>query len=66
MRKIAELAILRSEDSVNVSTSMWVKVRIMMARTYLLHKEVGKAIDVLRDICFILPPFPIERLSYAD
>jgi hypothetical protein len=45
---------------------MWAEARIMMSKMYLIDKEVGKAIDVLRDICFILPPFPIEGLSYAD
>lgn len=30
----------------------------------IFEKDVGKAIDVLRDICCIIPPLPINDLSY--
>jgi hypothetical protein len=61
MKIIAETAIEKSENS-SVPTSMWVEARMMMSKTFLLNKEIDKSIQALNDICFILPPFPIDKL----
>jgi len=39
-----------------VSTSEWVKVRITAAKTYMLEKKFNKAIHILTDLCYIIPP----------
>jgi len=38
----------------------------MRAKTYIFNDDVAKAINTLKDICYILPPFPIENLEYID
>jgi hypothetical protein len=38
-----------------VSTSEWVRVRQMAAKTYLLEKKVNKAIQILTDLCYVIP-----------
>jgi hypothetical protein len=43
---------------------MWVEARIMMSKTYLVNKEIDKAIKALNDICFILPSFPLKNMLY--
>ena len=45
-----------SNKSIQVSTSEWVRVRIMAAKTYLLEKKFNKAIHILTDLCFVIPP----------
>jgi|LauGreDrversion4_2_1035121.scaffolds.fasta_scaffold119026_2 hypothetical protein len=55
----------KSEHS-SVPTSLWVETRIMRAKTYIFNDDVAKAINTLKDICYILPPFPIENLEYID
>jgi len=32
----------------------------------IFDKEIGQAIRVLKDICYIIPPYPIEGLSYVQ
>ena len=55
----------KSEHS-SVPTSLWVETRIMRAKTYIFNNEVARAINTLKDVCYILPPFPIESLQYID
>lgn len=63
--KIATLALEASEHS-SVPTSMWVDTRIMRAKSYIFKNDIAKAISTLKDICFILSPFPVESLPYID
>jgi len=49
-----------------VPTSLWVESRIICAKQFIFDKEVGNAIQVLREIAYILPPFPVEGLSYLQ
>lgn len=55
----------KSEHS-SVPTSLWVETRIMRAKSYIFNDDVAKAINILKDICYILPPFPIENLLFID
>lgn len=32
----------------------------------IFEKQIGCAIRVLKDICYIIPPYPIEGLSYIQ
>ncbi len=59
--KVAEQAMAKSEHS-SVPTSLWVETRIMRAKTHIFNDDVASAINTLKDICYILPPFPIENL----
>ena len=55
MKKIIKKAIFQSNKCSHLSTSEWVQVRIIAAKTYLLEKQISKAIDVLTDLCYIIP-----------
>lgn len=65
MREIAEVALLKSSCT-EISTNMWVETRCMMAKSYLCVNKVRKAIDILHEICYILPPFPLTGLKYIE
>ena len=32
----------------------------------IFDKEIDQAIRVLKDICYIIPPYPIKGLSYVQ
>lgn len=64
-KTIAEKAILASE-AISVPTSLWVETRIIMSKSFIFDKEIEKAIETLKDICFLLPPFPIDDLTFID
>ncbi len=40
----------------HVSTSEWVGVRIMAARTFMLEKNFDEAIHILTYLCYVIPP----------
>jgi hypothetical protein len=65
MSRIAQTAMENSEHS-SVPTSLWVETRIMRAKTYIFNDDVANAINTLKDICYILPPFPIENLQFIE
>jgi hypothetical protein len=65
MREISTNA-LRYSDSTEVPTSLWVKARFIYSKQMMFEKEVGKAIDILKDICNIIPPYPVKGLSYVQ
>ena len=65
MRTCAENA-LQYCDATEVPTSLWVEARIIYAKQMIFDKEIGHAIRVLKDISFIIPPYPIEGLSYVQ
>mmetsp|Transcript_7731 Transcript_7731/g.9294 ORF Transcript_7731/g.9294 Transcript_7731/m.9294 type:complete len:166 (+) Transcript_7731:1400-1897(+) len=64
MRACSENA-LQYSDATEVPTSLWVEARIVYAKQMIFEKEIGHAIRVLKDICYIIPPYPIEGLSYV-
>ncbi|TNV73575.1 hypothetical protein FGO68_gene17101 [Halteria grandinella] len=50
-----------------IPTSLWVETRILRAKTYILRKDVERAISTLKDICYILTPFPtMTELPFID
>jgi hypothetical protein len=57
---------MKASESTKVPTSLWVESRIIMAKSHLFDKEIGKAIETLKDICFLLPPFPIDELPFIE
>jgi hypothetical protein len=59
-------AMTKCENTREVPTSLWVETRIIRSKTLLLGKNVEEAINVLREICYILPPFPIADLSFVN
>ena len=65
MRTVAETALYYS-DCVEVPTSLWVEARIIYAKQMVFEKDVTKAILVLRDISMIIPPLPVEGLSFKQ
>ena len=62
---VAERA-LQASEAISVPTSLWVETRIIMSKSLLVTKEVEKAIESLKDICFLLPPFPIDDLTFIE
>lgn len=62
---IAEQALELSENP-SVPTSQWVEARTIRAKSYIFSKEIQKAISTLKEICFILAPFPIDSLPFID
>jgi hypothetical protein len=38
----------------------------MRAKSYIFNDDAERAINILKDICYILPPFPIENLQFID
>lgn len=65
IQKIAQKAMEASEHS-SVPTSLWVETRILRAKSYIFKQEVEKAISNLKDICYILTPFPLDSLPFID
>jgi|LakMenEpi03Aug12_release.lakeMendotaPanAssembly.Ray.scaffolds.fasta_scaffold205612_1 hypothetical protein len=65
MHTVAESALLHSACT-EVPTSLCVDARIIYAKQMLFEKDVGSAIKILHEICYILPQLPIEGLSYVD
>lgn len=56
LKSITQQALRQSNNCAHVSTSEWVKVRIIAAKTYLFEKKFNKAIHILTDLCYIIPP----------
>jgi len=66
MREVAELALAQS-DNTEVPTSLWVEARTIYAKQMIYDRKLREAIDILRDVCFILPPMTsIKGLSFVD
>ena len=65
MRECATQALMQS-DATEVPTGLWVEARIIYAKQMIFDKEIGKAISILKDICYIIPPYPIDGLSYVQ
>jgi hypothetical protein len=63
--KMAEQAI-QASDHQSVPTSLWVEARVIRAKSQILKKEIANAISSLKDICFILAPFPLDALPFID
>ncbi len=56
LKSVAEKAFYYSNSCVHVSTSEWVGVRIMAARTFMLEKNFDEAIHILTYLCYVIPP----------
>lgn len=57
LKFITKQALIQSNRCSHVSTSEWVKVRIIAAKTYYwFEKKFNKAIHILTDLCYIIPP----------
>ena len=65
MREISETALVQS-DCTEVPTSLWVEARTIYAKQMIFEKDVGEAIAILKDICYIIPPYQIAGLSYVQ
>ena len=65
MHEISETALIQS-DCTEVPTSLWVEARTIYAKQMIFEKNVGEAISILKDICFIIPPYQIAGLSYVQ
>jgi len=61
--KLAQKA-LESSEHPSVPTSLWVETRILTAKTFIFNDNVAKAISTLKEICYILPPFPLDNLEF--
>ena len=58
---------LAQSDNTEVPTSLWVEARTIYAKQMIYEKKLQSAIDILRDICYILPPMTqIQGLSFVD
>ena len=51
-------------DCTQVPTSLWVEARVCYAKQMVMEDEPGKAYEVLKDICNIMPPMPLDDLSF--
>ena len=56
LKKITKEALLQSNSCSHVTTAEWVRVRIIAAKTYLLEKKFNKALAILTDLCYLIPP----------
>jgi hypothetical protein len=65
MHIVAEQALIQSQCT-EVPTSLCVEARIIYAKQMLYEKQVAVAVNILHDICYILPQLPIDDLSYID
>ena len=65
MLDVAETALVYS-DSTEVPTSLWVEARIIYAKQMIFMRDVESAVGILREICYILPPFEVAGLSFVD
>ena len=65
MRECATNALMHS-DATEVPTSLWVEARIIFAKQMIFEKDVGNAISILKDIAYIIPPYPIPGLSFVQ
>ena len=65
MHEISEMALVQS-DCTEVPTSLWVEARTIYAKQMIFEKDVGEAIAILKDICFVIPPYQIPGLSYVQ
>lgn len=65
MREIATNALIQS-DCTEVPTGLWVEARIIYAKQMIFEKDVGAAVNILKDITCIIPPYQIEGLSYVQ
>lgn len=50
------MALTQSNHCVQTTTTEWVQVRILAAKTYIIEKKFNKAIHVLTDLCYVIPP----------
>ena len=64
MRDVAETALYYS-DCTYVPTSLWVDARICLAKQFVFEKNITQATQILREICFLIPPLPIDGLSFS-
>ena len=47
-------------------TSLWVDAKVCYAKQMVFEKDIEKAIEILREICLLIPPMPIEDLSFIN
>jgi hypothetical protein len=52
-------------DCTQVPTSLWVEARVCYAKQMVMEDEPKKAYEVLKDICNIMPPMPLDDLSFS-
>ena len=65
MRDVAETALYFS-DCTSVPTSLWVEARVCYAKQLVFERSIKTAIEVLREICFLIPPLPIDDLTFRE
>lgn len=56
LRSVIHMALTQSNHCVQTTTAEWVKVRVLAAKTYIIEKKFNKAIHVLTDLCYVIPP----------
>jgi len=56
IKQIVRDALTKSNEVSSTTTSDWVRVRIMAAKTYLFERKFGKAIHIMSDLCYVIPP----------
>ena len=56
IKQITKNMINLSNQCHHISTSEWVKVRIIAAKSYLFENKFNKAIHILTELCYIIPP----------
>jgi hypothetical protein len=56
IKMIVRTALIKSNECAHTTTSEWVKVRIITAKTYWLELKLNKAIAILTDLCYVIPP----------
>jgi len=65
MRECAQNALMQC-DGTEIPTSLWVQARLIFAKQMIFEKDVGAAISILKDICYIIPPYHIDGLSFVQ
>jgi hypothetical protein len=56
LKSVIHMALTQSNHCVQTTTVEWVNVRILAAKTYIVEKKFNKAIHVLTDLCYVIPP----------
>lgn len=65
MNEISRM-ILSIVESPSIPTSSWMRAIYVRAETLAYMDRIDEALKMLKKICFILPPMPLNSLNYIE
>ena len=57
---------LKKAEKPNIPSIYWVEAITIRAWTLVALTKIEDAIKTLKQICFILPPMPSQKMNYID